>query len=45
MMLDRYGHLMGDEFEAVAARREAARANFQRNSRGPIAVPRIGRSG
>lgn len=45
MTLDRYGHLLGDELEAVADRMEAARADFLRTKRGPAPVPRIGRSG
>ena len=35
MTLDRYGHLLGDELEAVADRMEAARADFLRTKRGP----------
>ena len=44
MTLDRYGHLLGDELEAVADRMEAARADFLRTARGPAPAPRIGRS-
>ena len=31
MTLDRYGHLLGDELDAVAERVSAARAQWQRN--------------
>ena len=41
MTLDRYGHLFGDELDAVADRLEAARADSLRTTRGPDAVRRI----
>jgi integrase len=44
MTLDRYGHLFGDELDAVADRLEAARADALRTTRGPDAVRRIGQS-
>jgi hypothetical protein len=41
LTLDRYGHLFGDELNAVADRLDAARASadFSRTSRGPEVTP------
>jgi integrase len=41
MTLDRYGHLLGDELDAVADRMDAARADFLRTECGPAAVRRL----
>ena len=41
MTLDRYGHLLGDELDAVAERMHAARADSLRTSRGPAPVRRL----
>jgi hypothetical protein len=43
MTLDRYGHLLGDELEAVADRMEAARADSLRTERRPAPVQRLDR--
>jgi integrase len=38
LTLDRYGHLFGDELDAVADRMDAAAADFSRTRRGPNVV-------
>jgi integrase len=38
LTLDRYGHLFGDELDAVADRMRAAAADFSRTNRGPNIV-------
>jgi hypothetical protein len=43
MTLDRYGHLLGDELDAVADRMDAARADSLRTNRGPAPVRRLDR--
>lgn len=42
MTLDRYGHLFGDELDAVADRLDAARADWLRTERGSEVVRRLG---
>jgi integrase len=44
MTLDRYGHLLGDELDAVADRMDAARADSLRTMRGPATVGRLGQA-
>ena len=41
MTLDRYGHLFGDELDAVADRMDAARADWLRTQCGPAPVRRL----
>lgn len=41
MTLDRYGHLLGDELDAVAERMDAHRTDILRTSRGPASVARL----
>ena len=41
MTLDRYGHLMGDELDAVAGRMDAARADWLRTTGGSAPVRRL----
>ena len=45
MTLDRYGHLFGDELDAVADRMDAARADWMRTERPEAHVRRIAREG
>ncbi len=42
MTLDRYGHLFGDELDAVADRMDAARADRLRTEAGAAPVRRLG---
>jgi integrase len=42
MTLDRYGHLFGDELDAVAERMDAARADWLRTECGSAPVRRLG---
>jgi integrase len=42
MTLDRYGHLFGEELDAVADRLDAHRADSLRTRRGPAPVSRSG---
>ncbi len=41
MTLDRYGHLFGDELDAVADRMDAARADWLRTEGGLASVRRL----
>jgi hypothetical protein len=41
MTLDRYGHLLGDELDAVADRMAAARADWMRTERPRAPVRRL----
>ncbi len=41
MTLDRYGHLFGDELDAVADRMDAARADWMRTEGGLVPVLRL----
>ncbi len=41
MTLDRYGHLFGEELDAVANRLEAQRADSLRTRRGPATASRL----
>jgi hypothetical protein len=42
MTLDRYGHLFGDELDAVADRMDAARADWMRTERPQEPIRRLG---
>ena len=41
MTLDRYGHLFGDELDAVADRMDAARADWMRTEAGLTRIHRL----